>query len=77
MIARVIVYLICGGFSAMFLYVGLTQLVSQRRLLASPERVDATIVRSEVVSKKSADTDNRPLRDNSTRGTCAWPARSS
>ena len=66
MIARVVVYLMCGGFSAMFLYVGLTQLVMQRRLLASPARVDATIVRSEVVTTKSADTDNRPLRDNGT-----------
>ena len=64
--ARIIAYLICGGFSVMMLYVGLTQLVMQRRLLANPQRVDATIVRSEVVSKKSSDTDNRPLRDNST-----------
>ena len=48
------------------LYVGLTQLLTQRRLLTNAERVDALIVHSEVFSSTSSDTDPRPLRSTST-----------
>jgi hypothetical protein len=65
-IARIIVFVIFGGFGLVMLYVGLTQLITQRRLLADAERVDAVIVHSEVFSSTSSDTDPRPLRSTST-----------
>jgi hypothetical protein len=64
--ARIIVFVIFGGFGLVMLYVGLTQLVTQRRLLTNAERVDAVIVHSEVFSSTSSDTDPRPLRSTST-----------
>lgn len=66
MIARIIVLLIFGGFGVYMAGVGITQLFLQRRLLSTSRAVEAEIVESEVEHTKSADTDNRPLRDNST-----------
>lgn len=64
--ARIIAVVIFGGFGMVLLYVGVTQLVMQRRLLANARRVDAVIVHSEVFSSTSADTDRRPNRSTST-----------
>jgi hypothetical protein len=64
--ARIITFIIFGGFGFVMLYVGVTQFVLQRRLLANAERVDAVIVRSEVLTTTSSDTDSRLLRSNST-----------
>jgi hypothetical protein len=64
--ARIIVFIIFGGFGLVMLYVGVTQLVTQRRLLANAERVDAVIVHSDVFSSTSSDNDSRPLRSTST-----------
>jgi hypothetical protein len=65
-IARIITYLICGGFAAMFLYVGATQFWQQRRNLANAESVDATIVHSTVTVSTTRDTDGRVGFSNST-----------
>jgi Protein of unknown function (DUF3592) len=64
--ARIIVFIIFGGFGLVMLYVGVTQMVTQRRLLANAERVDAVIVHSDVFSSTSSDDDSRPLRSTST-----------
>lgn len=64
--AQIIVFLIFGGFGLVMLYVGVTQYFRQRRLLHRAKPVNATILKSEVFSSKSADTDSRLLRDNST-----------
>lgn len=66
MIARIITYLICGGFAAMFLYVGATQFWQQRRNLEHAEPVDAVIVHSEVFESTTRDTDGRVGFSNST-----------
>jgi hypothetical protein len=65
-VIQLIVFLVFGGFGVVMLYVGVTQFFLQRELTADPRRVTATIVHSAVKQSKSADTDNRPLRDNST-----------
>ena len=64
--ARIIATVLFGGFGLVMLYVGLTQLVRQRRLIANAERVDAEIVHSEVFSSTSPDTDRRVSRSSST-----------
>lgn len=64
--ARIITLLIFGGFAAMFLYVGATQWWQQRRNLGHAERVDATIVQSEIKTSTTADTDGRVGFSNST-----------
>ena len=64
--ARIIATLIFGGFSVMMLYIGITQLVQQRRNLAHAVPVDAVITRSEVSSSTSMDTDPRLNRSTST-----------
>ncbi|MCA8897061.1 MAG: DUF3592 domain-containing protein [Amphiplicatus sp.] len=64
--ARLIVYLLFGGMSIMFLYVGATQFFLQRRLMANAKPVEAEILKSEVDMSTSADTDRRVGRDNST-----------
>lgn len=64
--AQIIVFLIFGGFGFVMLYVGVTQYFRQQRLLRRAETIEATILKSEVFSSKSADTDNRLGRDNST-----------
>ena len=64
--ARILTFIIFGGFGLVMLYVGVTQFVQQRRSLEHAERVDATIVHSEVFTSTSADTDHRLGRSNST-----------
>ena len=64
--ARIITFVIFGGFGFVMLYVGVTQFFMQRRLLANAQRVDARIIHSEVFTSTSADTDPRPLRSTST-----------
>ena len=64
--ARIITFVIFGGFGFVLLYVGVTQFFMQRRLLANAQRVDVRIVHSEVFTSTSADTDPRPLRSTST-----------
>ena len=64
--ARIITFAIFGGFGFVMLYVGVTQFLMQRRLLANAQRVDARIIHSEVFTSTSADTDPRPLRSTST-----------
>lgn len=64
--ARIITYLIFAGFTGMMLYVGITQFLQQRRSMANATPIDATIVRSEVITSTSSDTDSRLLRSNST-----------
>ena len=65
-VIQLLVFLVFGGFGVVMLYVGVTQFFVQRELTHNPSRVAATIVHSAVKQSKSADTDNRPLRDNST-----------
>ena len=64
--ARIITFVIFGGFGLVMLYVGVTQFFQQRRSLTNAERVDAIITHSEVFTSTSADTDNRLGRSNST-----------
>ena len=64
--ASIIVEVIFGGFGIVMLYVGVTQYLQQRRLLASAQTVDAVITHSQVFSSVSADTDSRLGRSNST-----------
>ena len=64
--AQIIVFLIFGGLGFVMLYVGVTQFFRQRRLLSRARPVNATIVKSEVFSSKSADTDSRLDRNTST-----------
>ncbi|MEQ1690583.1 MAG: DUF3592 domain-containing protein [Gemmatimonas sp.] len=64
--ARIITFVIFGGFGLVMLYVGITQLIQQRRSLTYSERIDAEIVHSEVFTSTSADTDPRLGRSTST-----------
>jgi hypothetical protein len=64
--ARIITLIICCGFAAMFLYVGVIQFWQQRRNLAHAEPIDAVIVHSTVKVSKTADTDQRVGFSNST-----------
>lgn len=64
--AQAIVYVVVAGFGLVMLYVGLTEWAVQRRALRCAAPVDAEIVWHDVVESRSMDTDNRPLRDNST-----------
>jgi len=64
--ARIITLIITGGFAAMFLYVGITQFIQQRRSLANAERIDATIIHSAVVTTTSKDTDSSIGGSNNT-----------
>lgn len=64
--ARIIALVICCGFALMFLSVGVTQWLQQRRNLGSAGRVDAVIVASSVRTSRTADTDGRVGFSNST-----------
>ena len=64
--AQLITFLIFGGFGLMMLYVGITQLIQQRRLLGRALPVDAVVTHSAVFSSTSSNTDTRVLRSNST-----------
>jgi len=65
-VARVIVFLLFGGFGLVMLYVGGTQYFRQRRLLVRAQPVKATIVKSEVFSSQSTGTARQVGRHNST-----------
>ena len=65
-VAQAIVYAVVAGFGLVMLYVGLTEWAAQRRALRCAAPVEAEIVWHGVVESRSMDTDNRPLRDNST-----------
>jgi len=58
--------LMFGGLGVMLLVVGTREFFIQRRIMATAVPVEATVLSSQVVSSRSADTDTRPLRDNST-----------
>jgi len=62
-LARLIVFILFGGFGVFLFIVGLTQYVQQRRLLAAAQPIDAVITRSEVHSSRSSPVGKRPLRD--------------
>lgn len=64
--ARIIVFVIFGGFGVVMLYVGATQFLRQRRLLSHAERVDAVVTYSQLYSSTSSDTDSRLGRSNRT-----------
>lgn len=64
--ARIITFVIFGGFGFVLLYVGVTQYFQQRRSLTYAERVDAEIIHSEVFTSTTSDTDSRLGRSNST-----------
>jgi hypothetical protein len=53
-IAQIIAVVLFGGFGLVLLYVGATQFVMQRRLLANARRVDAVIIQSEVHTSSSS-----------------------
>ncbi|MFO0857273.1 MAG: DUF3592 domain-containing protein [Phycisphaerales bacterium] len=65
--AGIIVILISAAFGVMMLWVGSTQFLQQRRLLRQVVGVDAVILESKVAGSRSMDTDQRLLRDNSTK----------
>lgn len=58
--------LMFGGLGIMLIVVGTRELFIQRRVMTSAVPVEAVILSAEVKSSRSADTDQRLLRDNST-----------
>ena len=64
--ARWIVFVIFGGFGLVMLYVGVRQYFLQRRLLAHARPIEVEIIKSEVFSSTSADTDPDLRRNTST-----------
>jgi hypothetical protein len=64
--ARWITFLIFGGGGLGLLYVGVTQYLLQRRLIANAIAIEVEIVKSEVFKSVSADTDQRLDRNTST-----------
>lgn len=65
-VAAILVFIVFGGFGLVMLYVGATQYVEQKRLLANARPVEAEITRSEVKSSKSSDSDGDVGSSNST-----------
>jgi hypothetical protein len=65
-VIQMIVFGAVGCIGLAFLYIGLNELVAQRRALANAVAVEAEILSSGVTESRSADTDTRLLRDNST-----------
>lgn len=65
--AGIIVILISCAFGIMLLWVGSTQFFQQRKLLKQVVGVDAVIIESKVAGSRGMDTDQRLLRDNSTK----------
>lgn len=58
--------LMFGGLGVMLIGVGVREWFIQRRVMATAVAVDAVILSVDVKSSRSADTDQRVLRDNST-----------
>lgn len=65
-IARAVAMLVFTPLGIMLLVVGVREMTRQAMLLRSAEPVPAIVVERSVVASQSADTDRRPLRDNST-----------
>lgn len=65
-IVQLVVFAIFTIGALVLLYVGATQYLQQRRLLANAVEIQAVIVKSQVASSTSADTDRRLNRDTST-----------
>lgn len=63
---QAVVYAVIAGFGLVMLYVGLGEAVAQRRALRAAVPVEATVISAGVRESRSSDTDQRPLRDNST-----------
>jgi hypothetical protein len=61
-----IAFVLFGGGGLVLLWVGVTQYRLQRRLLGHSVPVEVEIVKSEVFSSTSRDTDRRPGRSTST-----------
>ena len=64
--AQWITFVIFGGGGLALLYVGVTQYFLQRRLMANAIAIEVEIIKSEIFKSKSADTDQRLNRNNST-----------
>lgn len=58
--------LMFGGLGVTLIFVGTREFFIQRRIMATAVPVEATVLSTQVVASRSMDTDNRPLRDNST-----------
>lgn len=65
-VVQMIVFGVIAAFAMVMLYVGLTELVAQRRALANAVPVEAEIIWSDVKESRSHDSDQRLLRSNST-----------
>jgi hypothetical protein len=65
-VMRIIFLLMFGGLGVMLVVVGIREMFRQHEMLLWSTPVQATVLAADVVSRKSSDTDNRPLRDNST-----------
>ena len=63
---RTAVFIVFAGLGLVMLGVGVREWFLQRRTLGAAIQVAAAITKSEVFSSRSADTDRRTLRDNST-----------
>lgn len=59
--------LMLGGLGIMLLVVGTRELFNQRRVLANAVEVEAVVLSASVTTSTSMDTDQRLLRDNSTK----------
>jgi len=64
--ARIIAFLIFGGFGVFMFVYGARQFLLQRRLLRNAVPITATVTHSAVFSSTSSDTDRRVGRSNST-----------
>jgi hypothetical protein len=61
-VGAIIVFVIFGGFGLVMLYVGVTQHLEQKRLLANARPVEVEITRSEVKASTSKGTEGSPGR---------------
>lgn len=59
--------LVFGGLGIMLITVGTRELFIQKRVLANAVEVEAEVLSAGVTESKSLDTDQRLLRDNSTK----------
>lgn len=66
MVMKILFLTVFSALGVMFLVVGARQYVQQKRLLSMAVSTSAEILESRVESKKSSDTDQRLMRDNST-----------
>ena len=59
--------LVLGGLGIMLLVVGTRELLIQRSVMANAVEVEAVVLSANVTASTSLDTDQRLLRDNSTK----------